>query len=214
MLKESYLKEYPVTVVNNTIDLKIFRKLDKEDEGLKEIHLKYAIDNKKILLGVSNVWDRRKGLEDLIKLSCLAGENYRTIIIGVSEKQIEELHNIIDRCYKELVSETEVTNNKKMLNLDAITLKSEKGIATKPGAENLYKGLIEITGEERNKTSNPEIIAMPHTKDQEELVRFYNLADVFINPTHEDNYPTVNLEAIACGTKVLTTDAGGSAETI
>ena len=32
--------------------------------------------------------------------------------------------------------------------------------------------------------------------------------------TYEDNYPTVNLEAEACGTPVVTYDAGGSSETV
>lgn len=47
-----------------------------------------------------------------------------------------------------------------------------------------------------------------------ELVKIYSAADVFINPTYEDNYPTVNLEAQACGTPVITYDTGGAKETI
>jgi glycosyltransferase involved in cell wall biosynthesis len=203
IVKESFLQEYPVAVVYNTIDTKVFRKLDEEDGGLKALRYKYAGDDKKILLGISNVWDRRKGLEDLIKLSCLAGDGFRTIIIGLSNTQIAELPQEISKhCGEQAIEE------------EPITVRNEKGIATKPGAENLYRGLIEIIGGKGNQTATPEIIGISHTRDQEELVRFYNLADIFVNPTHEDNYPTVNLEAIACGTKVLTTDAGGSAETI
>ena len=37
---------------------------------------------------------------------------------------------------------------------------------------------------------------------------------MFFNPTYEDNYPTVNLEAEACGTRVITYDAGGARETV
>ena len=40
------------------------------------------------------------------------------------------------------------------------------------------------------------------------------MADYFVNPTYEDNYPTVNLEAYACGTKVITDNTGGAAETL
>ena len=40
------------------------------------------------------------------------------------------------------------------------------------------------------------------------------MADVFVNPTREDNYPTVNLEAQACGTFVITYDTGGCKETL
>ena len=39
-------------------------------------------------------------------------------------------------------------------------------------------------------------------------------SDVFVNPTYEDNYPTVNLEAQACGTRVIAYDTGGCKETL
>ncbi|WP_409025428.1 glycosyltransferase [Gordonibacter urolithinfaciens] len=46
------------------------------------------------------------------------------------------------------------------------------------------------------------------------MAAIYSAADVFFNPTREDNFPTVNLEAQACGTPVLTYDIGGCGETI
>lgn len=52
------------------------------------------------------------------------------------------------------------------------------------------------------------------TESTDELAALYSAADVFINPTMEDNYPTTNLEALACGTPVLTFDTGGSGECI
>ena len=52
------------------------------------------------------------------------------------------------------------------------------------------------------------------TDSANQLAAIYSEADVFFNPTHEDNYPTVNLEAEACGTPVLTYDTGGCLETI
>lgn len=59
-----------------------------------------------------------------------------------------------------------------------------------------------------------QIIALPKTDTQLDLVKAYSAADVFFNPTREDNYPTVNLEAEACGTPVVTYDTGGCVETI
>ena len=56
------------------------------------------------------------------------------------------------------------------------------------------------------------IIVRPRTASQKELAAYYAVADVFVNPTHEDNFPTVNLEALACGTPVVTFDAGGAGE--
>ena len=58
------------------------------------------------------------------------------------------------------------------------------------------------------------IIGITRTNNIQELVEIYSAADVFVNPTLEDNYPTVNLEAQACGTYVVTFDSGGTRETI
>lgn len=56
------------------------------------------------------------------------------------------------------------------------------------------------------------IIAIACTQDQEGLAEIYSAADLFVNPTLEDNFPTVNLEALACGTPVITYRTGGSSE--
>ena len=56
------------------------------------------------------------------------------------------------------------------------------------------------------------ITCISRTDDREELAGWYTEADIFFNPTYEDNYPTVNLEAQACGTLVITYDTGGSPE--
>ena len=56
------------------------------------------------------------------------------------------------------------------------------------------------------------VLRIPKTSDARELVAIYTAADVFFNPTMEDTFPTTNLEALACGTPVVTFDTGGSAE--
>lgn len=58
------------------------------------------------------------------------------------------------------------------------------------------------------------IIGIEKTNNVEELVELYSAADVFFNPTYEDNYPTTNLEAKACGTVVMTYRTGGSPESV
>ncbi len=58
------------------------------------------------------------------------------------------------------------------------------------------------------------MIGIERTQNVQELVDFYSCADVLLNTTYADNYPTVNLEAIACGTPVITYDTGGSPESI
>ena len=58
------------------------------------------------------------------------------------------------------------------------------------------------------------IIGKSRTKDQKELIDIYSSADVYLNPTYEDNFPTTNIESLACGTPVITYNTGGSPEAI
>lgn len=146
LVKESYLSEYKVQVINNGIDLDVF-KPTKSD-----FRARYGLEDKFIVLGVASVWDRRKGLNYLVELSQKLDDNYKVIVVGVTEKQKEQLP----------------------------------------------KNVIGIT-----KTNNVK-----------ELVEIYSAADVFVNPTLEDNFPTTNLEALACGTPIVTFDTGGSIEPI
>lgn len=76
--------------------------------------------------------------------------------------------------------------------------------------------LIILVGlDEKQITNLPSnIIGIKLTTDIDELVSLYSVANVFVNPTMEDNFPTVNLEALACGTPVITFDTGGSREAI
>ena len=67
----------------------------------------------------------------------------------------------------------------------------------------------------KQKESLPEgIVGIERTQNVQELVKLYNEADVLINPTYADTFPTVNLEALACGTPVITYRTGGSPEAI
>ena len=58
------------------------------------------------------------------------------------------------------------------------------------------------------------ILGISRTNRVKELAEYYSLADVYVNPTWEDNFPTTNLEAQACGTPVITYRTGGSIEAI
>lgn len=73
---------------------------------------------------------------------------------------------------------------------------------------------IIIVGLEQTETNNGRIYAIKRTTNQEELAEIYTAADVFVNPTTEDNFPTVNLEALACGTPIVTYRTGGSPECV
>lgn len=58
------------------------------------------------------------------------------------------------------------------------------------------------------------VVGIRRTENVAQLAALYAAATAFVNPTWQDNYPTVNLEAIACGTPVVTYRTGGSTESV
>ena len=73
--------------------------------------------------------------------------------------------------------------------------------------------LVGLTDKQARKLPNG-IRALGRISSQKELAQLYTMADVLFNPTREDNYPSVLLEAQACGTPVVTYDVGGCAEAV
>lgn len=101
LVKQSFLNEYPVRVINNGIDLTVFKPTERD------FREKYGLIGKKIILGVSSVWDARKGLNDFIKLADLIDSDTRIVLVGVNKKQKKHLP-------KNIVA-IEKTNNAKEL---------------------------------------------------------------------------------------------------
>lgn len=58
------------------------------------------------------------------------------------------------------------------------------------------------------------IKGISRTSNIEQLADMYSEASVLVNPTYNDSFPTVNLEALACGTPVVTYRTGGSPEAV
>ena len=142
LVKESFLGCYPVTVINNGIDLSIFHPSKRDNNTLLE-----KSRSEFIVLGVAFDWDKRKGKDVFLKLREELPLNYKIVLVGTEE-------------------------------------------------------------------SIPGIVTIAKTNNQQELAEIYSMADVFVNPTREENYPTVNMEALACGTPVITFNTGGSPEII
>lgn len=145
LVKGSFLSEYAVEVIPNGIDLEKFKPTTDN----------YAIQFRKdkyTILGVANVWEKRKGLSFFTQLSKQLDDSYQIILVGLSKKQKKEL----------------------------------------PAS----------------------IIGITRTNQVSELAELYTLANVYVNTTLEDNFPTTNLEALACGTPVITFDTGGSKESL
>lgn len=146
LVKQSFLKEYPVKVEHNTIDTEVFK------PTFGDFCARYGIEDKKKILGVSSAWNDRKGFSDFIRLSKLLDDTYVIVLVGLTHQQLQKLP--------------------------------------------------------------PSIIGIERTNSASHLAEIYTVADVFVNLTYEDTYPTVNLEAQACGTPCLTYRTGGSVESV
>lgn len=146
MVGQSFLKDTKIKVINNGINTSVFK---PTESNFRE---KYGLQDKRILLGVASAWSASKGLYDFVKLSERLDNNYKLVLVGLTESQCAEMPS--------------------------------------------------------------QILAISRTTDIKELAEIYTTADVFINPTYADTYPTVNLEAQACGTPVVTYRTGGSIESV
>lgn len=69
-------------------------------------------------------------------------------------------------------------------------------------------------GKKQLKSLPDNVIGIERTESLEMLVKYYSAADVFVNLTYEDTFPTTNIEALACGTPVVTYQSGGSPEIV
>ena len=74
--------------------------------------------------------------------------------------------------------------------------------------------LVGLSKSEQQLAAQAGIIAINRTDNIQELCALYSAANVYFNPTWEDTFPTTNLEAMACGTPVVTYKTGGSTEAI
>lgn len=75
-----------------------------------------------------------------------------------------------------------------------------------------YKIVLVGTNAEIDKQLPENIISIHRTQNQQELAEIYSAADVFVNPTRDEVFGLVNVEALACGTPGITFRSGGSPE--
>ncbi|MBO6129229.1 MAG: glycosyltransferase [Pseudobutyrivibrio sp.] len=146
LVKKSFLKDCNIRVINNGIDLNIFRPCKgtfKKDHG---------IEDKRMVLALASEWTPRKGFDDIKYLGQHLPDYYKLVIVGLAEEQLPEVPD--------------------------------------------------------------NIIGITRTDNVQQLVEIYSEADVFVNASVEDNFPTVILEALTCGTPVVTYDTGGCKEEI
>lgn len=74
--------------------------------------------------------------------------------------------------------------------------------------------IVGISNRQKKMLPRKHCIGITRTDNVNDLASIYSTADVFINPTLEDNFPTTNIESLACGTPVITFRTGGSIESV
>ena len=90
LVKQSFLKEYPVKVINNGIDLSIFKPTESD------FRKRYHCEDKIILLGVAFGWGVRKGLDVFVRLAEDLDDRFQIVLVGTSEQVDQRLpENII-----------------------------------------------------------------------------------------------------------------------
>ncbi len=77
-----------------------------------------------------------------------------------------------------------------------------------------YKIVLVGVNDTQKKSISPDILCIGRTNSVSELAGIYTEANVYVNATYEDNFPTTNIEALACGTPVVTYNTGGSPESL
>lgn len=74
--------------------------------------------------------------------------------------------------------------------------------------------LVGVSRHQKQQLNHPHVIALERLSSPQVMAEVYSTADVLLNPTYEDTFPTVNLEAQACGCCVVTYRTGGSTEMV
>ena len=85
LVKQSFLKDYPVKVINNGIDLSVFTPTPSD------FRKKYGCEGKKLLLGVSFGWGKRKGLDVFVELAKRLDDSYIIVLVGTDENVDKQL---------------------------------------------------------------------------------------------------------------------------
>lgn len=232
--RQSFLAKYPVEVHHNTIDTQVFKPTSsdfREHCGLQD---------KFVVLGIASPWTERKGLDDFVRLANELDDRFAVVLVGLSEQQIKQMSTKVttlsraasaeglteayvssDLLVKSSIAEAFAMTVVKSLACDTRVLISRKS-ACKEAIETLACGntLVSDLDFESLKETNLTVgegckmILLGRTESKRQLAALYSMTNVFFNPTQEDNYPTVNLEARACGAVIWCYDVGGCRETL
>ena len=151
-------------------------------------------------------------LEDLVKQSFLKNIKVNTIHNGTNTK-------VFKPAIESKIGEKLGIGNKKVILGVALPWVTRKGLPDMLKLAHLlsndeYQVVLVGLDAKQIKMLPDHVIGIIRTNSAQELAEYYSLATVFVNPTYEDNFPTTNIEALACGTPVITYKTGGSPEAV
>jgi len=197
LLNRKELSKYP-----STIGFSSFQKNLKDKKNI------FTSCNNMTIVTPSN-W-----LSDVMKLSFLNKYQIKTIYNGIDTTLFQIDHS------KTFLLKKEWNATNKLIILGVASVWDErKGLRDFIQLANVLpveEYQIVLVGIDNSKITDlsDNIICIKRTNDINELKDIYNASDIFVNPTYFDNFPTVNLEALACGTPVITYETGGSSESL
>ncbi len=149
-----------------------------------------------------------KWLAGLVKRSFLKGYSVKVIHNGIDTSQFYPIKSDFRKRYN--------IEDKYVLLGVASSWNDMKGLSDyiklAKILDDSYRIVLVGLSKEQLRSVPQNMICIERTNSTEELVQIYSASDVLLNLSYCENYPTVNLEAIACGTPVITYDTGGSAE--
>jgi len=187
-----------------------------------EYHKSFFIDNsfknfmdkKKLFNSVENltIVPVSNWLRDQTEKSFLKKNRIRVIQNGIDLEKF----NIKDN-YLEIKDKYNVRNKFLILGV-ASPWNNRKGlkffIELSKKLSSSYRILLVGLNKQQIERLPSNIIGIERTENIKQLAELYSAADVFINPTLEDTFPTTNLESLACGTPIITFNTGGSLEAV
>ena len=151
-------------------------------------------------------------LQNIVASSYLKNYPVKTINNGI------DLNIFYPRLIESIFDKYNIPKDKKVLLGVASIWEERKGLDDFLMLSKLIKDdyvivLVGLNDKQINKLKQyKNIIGIKRTENQDDLASLYSLSYVLINPTYEDNYPTVNIEALASGTRVIAYDTGGCVE--
>lgn len=201
---------------------------DKWKKECKECQQKNEYPSSKFLDSSNWSYKKKKDLFTAIdedKLTIVTPSNWLAGLVKKSylkKYKVKVIHNGIDLdVFKPTKSDFRKRYNlesKKIILGVASVWTERKGlnyfIDLAKALDDRYKIVLVGVTKKQKRELTKNIIAITRTSDVNELVEIYSAVDIFFNPTLEDTFPTVNIEALACGIQVVTFKGGGGAEII